>query len=257
MTDNKKISVYGIASTCVAAILAIALVIVLVGGNQTSATSQAIPQKYFQTPEQAAEFFAKSVSDNDFESALSAFAITEKAEKFDFKALVDRIQAFMPINLLAPEYESYNFLNGVNLLNQAATTVKCFVYSFNYSEDLGQMEALRDSGRTPTQIFEQLDPVKVRGLKLVRIDYVNPLIQDSETNQANNKKQEAVYGSTDTKDYLALYELDGKYYFGGFQFGKYSGGWQINMLSSPIGNISAYGSVEEISMDGYLEMIAN
>jgi len=279
--QSKACFVWGLVSSAIAIMLAIALVLVLTSANPEAAVQDSIfsgqtaessdeavsysttpsdntvfyGQEFYSSPEQAAEFFTESIAKNDFSAALSAFAIKKRAENYDFKTTVGRLSAFSPYSSLAPDYEAYTVLNEADLANDAAMQVKWFVYSFFYdAPDDSQWQTFDDSDQIAA-LYETLDPAVLSSLKLVRIDRILPSSQNAEGYEASIQSSNLSYGSTDLQEYFALYEWNGTCYYGGFQFAQYSDGWQIVMLNSILGGTSIYGDVTETSMEAYLALL--
>lgn len=234
----------------IAAILALGLIYVLVNKG-TSLTEQ----KYFKSPEDAAKYFVNCVSKNDFDGALLAFVLDEKVNNYDSVAYMKRINAFVPLTSMAPEYTDFAPLNRAFLVNQASQSVKGFTYSFGYKEDLGIILPLGKSDYEASDIYELLDPKRLNDLSLDRLDYVSPEIQDSDKYKGNIMINKEIYGYTDKKEYYALYELDGELFYGGLSFVKYKKGWQIETLNSAIAGTSPTGGVIAIDKDEYKSMI--
>lgn len=247
--DRKKLPLSTIIVSLLAIILALGMAFVLIYKGVASSD-----QKYFKTPETAAEYFVKCINKNDFEGALQAFALDEKAKNYDSVAFMERMNAFMPLTGLAPEYKEYAPLNRAFLNNQASQSVKGFAYSFIYKEDFTIPLILSDSNYEASDIYKLLDPVKLKGLKLDRLDYVYPELQDSERNQENIKAMGETFGFTDKKEYFALYEFEDEFFVGGFSLVKYKKGWQIDALNSPLGGTAVY-AVTPTNEDEYESML--
>jgi hypothetical protein len=248
---KKRIPLSTIISSGIILFLLLGLVI-MIKFNVTAASDQ----KYFKTPKAAAEYFTKCISNNDYEGAMRAFAIEEMVKNYDFVAYNTRLQSFMPMTTMAPEYPEYFPLNRVFLSNQVSQGIKAFIYSFIYEDDIFKAIILDDIEYSASGTYEVLDPKNLKILELEQINYVYPDLQESERNQENSKEWGKVFGFTERKEYYSLYKFGDKYFFGGFIFVKYKKGWQIEALYTNLGG-TPMNTVTPIEKDDYIDMVGN
>lgn len=211
----------------------------------------------YDTPDAAMEAFAQKVAALDTGAALEMFSAAKKAEHFDFDQFVERIQAFSPISsAISDEYDAYAPLNKAMFNNQSAMQLKIFMLSFMVEGD--RMEAvstLEDMGVTGLELEQMIDPQQLAGLKLVRADKAMPELQDSDAHKLNVQNNGKLYGYKDAADYIALYELDGQHYMGGFTLVQYDDGWYVDSLTSTFAGTPATGRVAPITEQEYLDML--
>lgn len=241
----KKKNVAALALGALSLLLAIALALSLTGvfGASGGATAAS---KSFGTPEDAINYFVDRLKTGDFDGALSACAIGEMAEGFDYKAYAERLNMLMylGVSYLPSEYEQYVGYNSSKFEQQILMQMVCFTTSFNLSEENsglieGQNMMLQD-GKLPDGLIEQLDPAKLNGLELVDIGKAR--MHDDQRNRENQKKQAKVYGADDVQFRTVLYKYDGNYYIGGFTVIEYGGRWLIQNMSDPLAGIPSFGT---------------
>ncbi len=225
---------------------------------QITSQSSSIESKAYDTPEEVIDQFVLAIQSNDFESALELFAVNNMVEGYDFEAYVERINAFMPINSMAPqEYEAYSAINQTYQSNIASNQIKMFTYSLLIPElDLTSMTFLQDIEDDNIDLLDELDPSQLGSLELVRADFSSPELQRSDNYQDSVDKSARIYGFGDQEEYVALFEFEGDYYLGGFVLVEYEEGWQISGLGAPLAGVSFLG-VEQITESEYLEIISD
>lgn len=213
----------------------------------------------FSTPEDTIDYFAKCMSSEDSEGALQAFAISEQASGYDAEKYMDRLQCYFPMMLSPGGNSTYNPLNEGILYGRASAQIQKFIYSFilptaftdGYTLTIPNMPM----GVSET-VTEMLDTSKIRNVTLVRADEVSPDIQQSEQNQKNFTITAKCFGADGVEDYVALYELDGEYYVGGFFLLEYNGSWKIQSLNSLLAGTSSAGNVIRTTKADYMDMIS-
>ena len=228
--------------------------------NQTDSFAIAVQDGSFQTPEEAITFYIDALTDLDMEAALSACAVDEHASRFDVGkniTQVDTINAYMA----APkQYAFYQALNQATYLGGTARSIKCFIYSFTDSEAAqsiitGDVYMLTDDPAREAQEFvESVDPAVIRDLTIVSIDLPEPDSFYSEDNQSSNKAAEDIYGADEITERVALYELDGSYYFSGFVLTRYADSWKI--YDSVIMDIAQFLGAQAITREEYAELVS-
>ena len=244
----------------IAAILALALVITFVFGKPfnnlgtQTATNFSGNEKSFDSPEDAIEYCVEAIADNKLSVALSAFAIDDYTREFDFTKWCNRMKALILRDLAPSEYKMYQDINHAYITSKIVSQVKGFSYSLLSSMDLSQTIVVEDEEQVP-QFVEDVDPKKLKGLKIVRIDPPCPDILNSERNVENFKIQAAIYGGEEGTERVVLYELDGELYAGGFHLIQYKDGWHIESMTSYLAGTSVDGSVTKMTKDDYLEWI--
>jgi hypothetical protein len=229
-------------------ILAAALIVVLFVGTRPAAGPGAA--NGYTAPEDAVRHFVGAVRDNDFGKAMEACALD--ADGFDFEGTVNRIKALLPLTMPGPS--QYGFFRDCNRAAQEGTIanqIKMFAYSLLTSCRLSSDPVYDLTDQDLKDLIYSLDPANIAGLKTVSIDIPEPDIMGSEKNVENFTKTANLKGAEEMTERIALFELDGKYYLGGFQLMRYETGWKITGLNSNLAGTSAQGTVTETSLDEY------
>lgn len=217
----------------------------------TAGEPASVPGKAFAQPEDVVAAFAELVGEGDFGAAVELFDARERAKRYDFRALAKRMQAIVP-NMMEPsEYSGFAALNGIKEQAHAARQIAVLVYSmllpdeFEKYIDMKPM-SLKDDMELSDRFFVAANPAGLKGLRLERLVYANPEMQDGETYRDIIRRNSALYGYVDCKDYIAIYELNGDHYAGGMQVTNYGDGWRIAGLQSPLAGTPATGRVAKV-----------
>lgn len=236
--------------TCLTLILCIALLAGCSGGGKTALT---VSEQSFDTPEKAIEYFVSAIAENDLSKAFEACNINEYGEKFDYAAYTESVGAILPAPAVgAPsEYAMYAELNRYTQANSLSTQIKGFAYSF--FTELGIADSTQlESADQASALVDAVDPSKLKGLVIVRMDVPYPNTMNQEETKALFKQYAAMYGADDQTERIVLYELDGKHYCGGFTLLQYGKDWKISLLNSTVANQAAAGAVTEMTEEDYI-----
>jgi hypothetical protein len=210
----------------------------------------------FPTPEDAIKHFCGALAANDFAMALEACAVREQAEGFDFPGYVDRLKVHMLYTSPAPSTgDMYKDLNEAALMGGFANQIKTLIYSFFVTEGLDGTP-VTPADRAYAEEFERaVDAKKLANLKLLRIDPPMKSILESAKNVENFGKMAKLYGAEEMTERIALYELDGRTFVGGFGLYRYASGWKICRLYSNLAGLSAMGAAAETTTQQYEGML--
>lgn len=209
-----------------------------------------------ETPEDAMQQFVERLSATQTNGAIMYFSFEHKAENFNFAEYTDRVQAFIPMNGGMPEYDMYGPVNYAYFLNHSAMQMRMFMLSFLMdAEQLNNVQKLDDLDMDSAALMQSLDPAPLKNLKLLRTDLANSELQESESYRKNTAALKKCFGYDDSKEYTALYELDGEYYMGGFTLVQYDKKWYIDSLTSILANMSATGAAGRITEQEYLDIV--
>ncbi len=211
----------------------------------------------FPLPEDAIRHFVSALTENDLQKALQACAVKEYAQGYDFVGTVDRYKTFIPIQQMAPsEYELFAQMNEYISAYFIVSQMKMMIYSFFVPEVREEKPMYIGKNFHDVEGFAQaVDPSKLNQLKLLRIDPPTPYIWKDEKNAALFQKQAELNGAQELTERIALYELDGMTYLGGFSLFRYGDGWKIQRLHSILAGTSTTGAVEEIAPEVYVSLL--
>jgi hypothetical protein len=211
----------------------------------------------FSKPEDAIRHFVAALSENDLQKALQACAVDEYAQGYDFVGMMDRAKALLPMQQMAPsEYDLFAEMNKISAMYTLVNQMKMMIYSFFVPEvKEGITMYVGGSVDDAKKFAEAVDPGKLKNLKLLRIDPPMQNMLNSAKNIENFQKMAALYGAQEMTERIVLYELDGKTYLGGFGVLRYGEGWKIQRLGSNLAGLSAFGTVEETTIDEYVSLL--
>ena len=213
-------------------------------------------EQFFEKPEDAAWYFAEAVREQNYEKAISAFAVKSKAEGFDYAARARSLNAIVPGGGV-PDYDAYEYLNEQQFRYDAARQCQTFALSMLYQAnglDLKVYDTVSlssENGPKLEEVMAAADPAQLSDLRMVRMDFFS-LPGDLNRTLRTVMRNASYYGADLTVDYVCLYELKGTYYSGGFSFLHYPQGWQIRALNSVLAGQTAAGEVEITTMADYL-----
>ncbi len=239
-------------------IFIIAAVMLLFSVSATAET----PSRSFDLPEEALLFFARSIAEGNFEAALSAMDAQASAEHGDYQALVERTGAIIPSSfLMAPDYPSFIPLNENRLRALQSHQFYGFVFSLLLPEMASYIDSpmiIRDGlikfpndvGSMPLQDYmDRLNPQNLSSLSLRQVFMMNKPIYHNESYQENIRKQGAIYGFSEQKDFVAVYELDDQLFLHTCTAVKRPDGWQLSSLNSIITGAHASGIAQPIPQE--------
>ncbi len=229
----------------------------LLGGSSYGSLAVTASEMGFSTAAEAVDYFTSHVATGDLDGALKAFTAAEKNDRFDLPLLAE-LSGEVPLYSLSVRFPSQfkdsKTLNDVMALSQAANEIKMFVLGFALpGEDLSQNYTW--SGDSADDFIKLFDPGSVRGLKLLRCQIADQEQQESDAFKEYTANAAQIYGYDERVDYLALYELNGETYMGGFTMVSYDGCWSILTMSSLVSDLSYSGVVIPATSEEYEEML--
>jgi|GEM_PF-2202037 len=210
-----------------------------------------IKDKSFKTPEEAILHFIDAIKKNDLSLAFEACAINETAQNFDFLGFVERLKAIIFITFMAPANDPMLVeINRINKLFFISNQIKFMIYNLTTDEkDFGTVVEYT-SGRLDN-FLKSLDPKKLSGLNIIRID--KPNLVDNDRYLGNALKEAKIYGAKNATERIALIEFNKKLYVFGAHLFLYNGSWKIDSLVSPLANTPIIG-IRQVTMYEYSEM---
>lgn len=213
-----------------------------------------ITDEHFDTPEKAIEYFVSGIAENDLDKALSASAVNEAGAGFDFTQNAKRTDTIFPMNMNAPaDYDFFAQVNSASMAGSLAAQVKGFCYGFFYEDELNQPAEV-ESEDAIGDFIKAVDPAALKELQVKRIDAPYPDAMEKDEVKDALAATAAVYGAQEATERIALFDLDGKLYWGGFTLLQYNGNWKICTLQSMVVNQAATGAVEKTTEDAYIIM---
>lgn len=220
--------------------------------------SSAYEDKGFASREESLEFFVQEIRECDFEGALQAFPIKTSSENFDFEGYLDRYKSWIPDSTInyPPTSELYKSINQ----NEYASKAMKYIYNFAVylTSDPAFLEgkALLTEETDIVGLMEAASSKSenIGNLKIERMDYFDPEMQDGEVMQNSFKRQSDLYGGDGLSTYLVLYRLDDEFYVGGATFIQYGDEyylWDLNCL----GGMAFEGMVIPVTEEEYLSFM--
>ena len=209
------------------------------------------------TPEEAIGSFVAALCENDLQKALQVCAIEDYAAGYDFVGMVDYMKTFMPLQQMAPsEYGLYAGINAISAMYALTNQIKMMIYSF-FVPEVGDGKPMYVGGSMDDAkaFATTVDPAKLKNLKLVRTDPPMQTLLNSEKNVKAFQRWADIYGADEMTERIALYELDGKTYLGGFVLLRYGEEWRIKSLNSNLAGLSVMGTVEETTPAAYASLL--
>lgn len=189
--------------------------------EKTSASTE------LSTPERAIRLYVESIAANDLPCALRAYAAHEYAARFDFPAYVAYVYQYSPGIVKAPtEYPMFVELNELRAKAVMAAAVKEFAYGLLSDRDLLTPHPVRSAADTRAFV-QALNPVQLAKLKLVRVDAPRDSDINKPSMQAVIKRSPTGKEADEVTERIALYELSGQYFWGGFMLRRYDKTWKI------------------------------
>ena len=246
----------------IAILLAIALALTFIYGkpfviyeDPSMETTNSIGKEVtFDSAEAAIEYCVKAIADNDLNAALNAFAGDDYIRGFDFTKWCKRLNALIPNDLAPSEYGMYQEINNALITSRRASQIKGFSYSLLTNMDFSQAIIIEDEDQI-SRFINDVDPEKLKGLKIVRIDPPTPDRLNSEINIKNFKAQADIYGGIEGTERVVLYDLNGELYTGGFHLIRFKNGWKIESMTTYLAGNSFDGSVVKTTEEEYLQLV--
>lgn len=232
--------------------LLLVTLLILTGCSNKKDRQEETTQASFKTPEETIEYFVAGITENNIGKALSACGIEEYSKGFDFTAYSNHAKAIMPpsVSPAPSEYEMYHELNRITKESQISTQIKGFIYSFYNKGELTASKPVTKK-REIKKFIQSVDPKQLKKLKIVQIDPPYPDVMKKEATKTSLKTHAAIAGGTEATERVVLYELNGRYYWGGFRLIKYNDNWKISTINSDIVNQPALGSVTKTTKENY------
>ncbi len=221
--------------------------------NATSEPTMLVPQQYFDSPLETAKFFTEAMSEKDFDKAMSAFAIYEKAENYNWIMKTMRSMSWYP--LATPPAELGTISIGERI-GEVSQQLKFIVFSLTELRDMltdVKMRLLEDGyleqNVSITDVEESIINVNLSDLELVYFGTPVPALRYN--NVRNFAMYAKIYGALEYRDYVAIYKYNNQYYIGGYMMARYEKGWQIESINSIIEGTDQNGKLDTLEEQEY------
>src|SRR5262249_42234511 len=142
-------------------------------------------------------------------------------------------------------------MNQVRATAEMAEATKLFVYGL--LTDIDPMRSERMESDAEIQAFVQaVNPARLATVKVVRIDQPRPSVTNGPEAQAFLKRWATLNGAEEMTDRIALYQLQGQFFWSGFRLCRYDKSWKIWELESTLGGpLSSKGAVGKTTVAEY------
>ncbi len=215
------------------ALLAAALVLTLLGVTDSVFS----PAKTFAEPEDAVQYFLDRVKAADLDGAMSACAVDEAAQNYDYEAAIDRFGA-MGLNVpvfMPSDYALYTSYNQYTVQNQIAGGLRMMALSSTLPEEyegyLGYVTVPESSGDIQfSDVVKDMDPGAFLEMEIVKIQ---PNGYEDDAYSDYLEETAAIYGADEMAARDVLFKIDGNYYAGGFMLLRYGESWKIIQVGDP------------------------
>ncbi|MEG2181503.1 MAG: zinc ribbon domain-containing protein [Oscillospiraceae bacterium] len=229
--------------------LALAITILLFGGAKDAEVS-------FKTQEKAVRYFTNQIKAGDVEAAVRAFSVQARKEHYDFGKNFDALRAWNINSPLPGNYDIYKETNKASFKADAYNQIEHFILGMTpYVQDKNELPFVV-YGISSEELIAALDPQNAQSLEFVRMDYANPVVQDSESAQKKYKMICEVNGFASYEEYAVLYKTKGGYYMGAVALVETGGEWQIFSLNSGIVKMSAASLSSPITKEEYMSAVS-
>jgi hypothetical protein len=209
-------------------------------------------QHGFATPEAAVQQFVKSLAADDFDGAMQAFQLDDVLARAE--ATVKALLAGAAGSAAPSNRGALVRLTTINVVAEFAKMTRRFVYGLLLAD---QAEQATDATDANIDAFiRAVDPGRLRAMQIVRID--PPLLSQMASAEgiALARRQAATLRADESTERIALFQLDGNYYRGGFTLLRYGNAWRISELQSIYGNTSLRTDpVPKTTLEEYKELV--
>ena len=204
-------------------------------------------------------FFVECVKAEDYDCALSACAIDEIADGFDYEAMAKWLRILSPTSRYLPsEYGLFAAFNRHSLEYLILWQLSWMALSVVLPPEYGallEMRILLDSTVDFDDVVSDMDPATMLRLEIVEIGRSHLL--DTERNEEYLAQQADIYAAQAATSRAVLYEIDGEYYVGGVQLLQYGGNWLITSLQDPLINQPSTGVLIRVNGPSEFDVLLN
>lgn len=194
----------------------------------------AAPATSFPTPEAAVQHFVKRLAADDLDDAMQAFSIDEVLARLD-----GNLDTRMNDQSTPSKYRTLARVARICVMAEIASATRRFVYGFLLDEMEDKLTVASDANID--RFIQMVDPARLKAVRIVRIDQPAPTVMNSAAAVNSAKAHAAKVGAEERTERIALFQLDGTYYQGGFTLFRYGNTWRIGQLESIYGGIGMHG----------------
>lgn len=204
----------------------------------------AAPGPSFATPEAAVLHFVKRLAADDLEGAMQAFNIEEA---------MARVEVSLKARMKPSSSRTLARVARINVVAELASATRRFVYGLLLDD--AQHQAIEASDANIDRFIRAVNPARLGPMRIVRIDMPVASIMRSAKGIAQMKERAASLGVEDWTERIALFQLDGAYYRGGFTLLRYGNTWRIGQLQSIYGRVEMSDRpVRKTTLEEYEEL---
>lgn len=209
----------------------------------------------FKTPEELMHAFAERMGEGDYGGAMELFDYEQRVANYDFVRMAERLKSLNFMVMAPSDYPGMAALNRAQQMNAASRQLLMFVYSMLLPEEFHPLLSMKplvaqdDAAEKATRLVEAIHPDNLRGLKVAKMFLVKPDIQNSERYLENVKRNAAIFGFSDAKEYMVFYGLGDETYVGAVSVSRYDG-WRIAGLYSNLAGTPSVGGVMKVEGEG-------
>ncbi|NLT11991.1 MAG: hypothetical protein GXY06_06245 [Clostridiaceae bacterium] len=244
-----KSMIFGVVGMAIGA--AVLFAIFMINGI-VGADADKIEGRGYDAPEEAAEAYLIALRDQDVDAMISTFAVESYVENYDFNAMIERLQAYVP-NMEMPFPGSTPYTKDLNLESRRKFITQNISNQYFYYNELiedysfGLSNTLKDypdlvedmEKATKDYYFEDLE---ITGS--MDPEDISDIYKD-ERNQKNLADQVKIYGvkKDEVANVVITFEVAGDEYIFCPQLIEYNGRWYIQSLQGNLANLIGLGYV--------------
>lgn len=206
----------------------------------------------YATPESTISEYLAGVASQDIERILSAAAIDETSEGFDFASTVDRMGAFIPFAMLAPsEFPFYVDINRVKQRDNILRQVQVLAYALLSGEEIDGRPIRPVDAFWVASFVLRVDPARLADIEVVDIQPSDPtFMADPRYLELTNENARQM-GADEMTERVVLFSFDGELYDLGFTLLRYGDEWKISRQSSALSGIDPLGTARPTTLEEF------
>lgn len=212
----------------------------------------------FDSPEEAVVAYLEGLRDADLERMLDAFALETYVENYDFEAVLNRLQAYIPsFDIMMPNVNP--FITAINIENRRGFVINRIAFqllSLSTPEYMDMMVAQHieegDAGLFVSAFIERLNAMNLQSIEV--LGFIPPEATNerylSEQNKDSLALQAEALGADQLVSCIVVFSMNGNSYLLMVDAIEYSGRWYIVQFSGNIGALLGLA----VSMQGIISI---